>query len=132
MGKRRGVADGETTRRGRWRASRSGRAAVCSGTASTSPFSTSISSDSSPVRSGARRLPGEEQRVAANLPISSSSATAVWIPPLSYRICMAAVMVLLFSRGLAERVEEEEELKCSPVGTSRRDDGVAAFELDRS
>uniref|UniRef100_A0A0D3ESB2 Uncharacterized protein n=1 Tax=Oryza barthii TaxID=65489 RepID=A0A0D3ESB2_9ORYZ len=54
-------------------------------------------------RSGARRLAGEEQRAAANLPVSSSSAAAVWIPPLSCRICTAAAMVLS-PLGMARRV----------------------------
>uniref|UniRef100_A0A0E0N0I8 Uncharacterized protein n=1 Tax=Oryza rufipogon TaxID=4529 RepID=A0A0E0N0I8_ORYRU len=54
-------------------------------------------------RSGARRLAGEEQRAAANLPVSSSSAAAVWIPPLSCRICTAAAMVLS-PPGMARRV----------------------------
>ncbi|BAT07742.1 Os09g0367633 [Oryza sativa Japonica Group] len=75
MGKRRDVVDRETVRRGWQRASRSGKAAV-----STSPFSTSITSESSPARRqrhaaaygrGAARS-GSRERSGVPRPISRS------------------------------------------------------------
>ncbi|XP_052167512.1 uncharacterized protein LOC127784301 [Oryza glaberrima] len=114
MGKRRGMADGETTaaRMAAGEQERQG-GGVQRGGVHLSPLylyflrvftdEEAAARDGLWKRSGARRLAGEEQRAAANLPVSSSSAAAVWIPPLSCRICTAAAMVLS-PLGMARRV----------------------------
>uniref|UniRef100_A0A0E0FQS4 Uncharacterized protein n=1 Tax=Oryza nivara TaxID=4536 RepID=A0A0E0FQS4_ORYNI len=111
---RSGVADGEAARHGGWGNDRGeDGGGVQRGGVHLSPLylyflrvftdEEAAARDGLWKRSGARRLAGEEQRAAANLPVSSSSAAAVWIPPLSCRICTAAAMVLS-PPGMARRV----------------------------